>query len=486
MRHTHWKWGLLLAGSASLTALAALPEQQSYASGGGSGGMSCVTECAAKLETKKILPEDNSCLTTCQAERAQERPRAEEYSSYSLYLQALFAYQRVHQKSEFPEPTSVSSSGGAQQSSKLPESLDDAIARASQGLTPHYVDSSANPRSTFKTFGLNQVPGQDLSLSGVDGVLGIFGAHNITKVTGPRAAGTPDESSTPFNLSSIADINYDNIFFDSAINKSSLSEQITILHTTVNLEDGWTYVNGYSSVNPDGSMSLTLSSNVKTSAYIVDRDGLPGVYPGAGAILIDPLRIQLEGLHANISAQNKPYPDVSTLTTTIFTNNGIRADLSGTKISVTEATKGAPDFTNMRKDMLGPPTTILEFGPNSELVIAPGLHIRSVLNRADGRNRPLTTATGRIQSISLNDISMIDNPNDGRIHIGKFSITELLIRAANVYVIGSAIEVDQDIQADQIAAHDIGAGPRKGQSTVVGDIYIDNVRMRSKVRFESH
>jgi hypothetical protein len=474
MKYIHWKWLLLLASTASLTAVAALPEPYP-----GSKKNSCYAECATKLEKNAGAFDSTTCMTTCEAERALNRPRPEDYSSYSLYLQALFAYQRIHQTSAFPEPSTLQNDNGQP---TPPESLDDAIARAAQGDNPHYVDTSGR-RSTFKSFGLAQVGSQDLSSTGVDGVLGIFGAHNLQKASGPRIAGLPEEDGT-FRF--FSDIDRDNMFFDYAARQPTLNEQILIFNTTVHLGEGWAYVDGSSTVNPDGSMSLTLNSNVQTSAYIVDRDGLPGVYPGAGAVIIDPLRIQLTGLHANISAQNNLYPDPGFLITDIYTNNSIRANLSGTKIAVAEATKGAPDFTHMTREKLGPPTTIMEFGSQSELVIAPGTMIHSVLERADGRNRPLSTASGRINGITLTDYSLIDNPNNGRIHIAKFSLTDMLLKSMKVYVIGDKIEVEQEAQIKEIAVHDLSAGSRNGGAPSIADFYIDNVQMRSKARFESH
>lgn len=472
---------MLLASSSSLTALAALPEP--YTS---TKRNSCVAECAVALEKGSILPGDNSCLTNCEAERnaesGAEAPRPEDYSSYSLYLQALFTYKRIRQATAFPEPTTVKSSAGAGTSS-LPESLDDAISRAAQGDNPHYVDTSNNPRSTFKTFTLSQIDSQDLSGSGVDGVLGIFGTHNLQKASGPRIAGLPEEDGT-FRFATTIDLT--NARYEDPIFKGTLLDQTLIFNTTVQLEDGWAYVDGSSTVNADGSMSLTLNSQAQTSAFLVDRDGLPGVSPGAGAVLIDPLRIKLTGLHANIRAEHNLYPDPGFLITDIYTNNSIVADLSGTKLSVAEATKGAPDFKNMRRDMLGPPTTLLEFGPKGSLVIAPGTVIHSVLERPDGRNRALSTASGHINGITITDYSLIDNPNNGRIHIAKFSITDMLLKSLKVYVIGDKIEVEQEIEAKQIAAHDLSAGTRGTNPPSVADIYIDNVQMRSKVRFESH
>lgn len=424
---------MLLAGATSLSALAALPEP---------------------------------------------RPRPEDYASYSLYLQALFAYQRSHQVTEFPEPSLIQNQDG---SPAQPESLEDAIQQASQGNRPAYVDNSGKARSTFKTFGLNQIDSQDLSGAGVDGVLGIFGTHNPKKAKGPRIAGLYDDDGT-FTL--FPDADQRNLFDEYAMDMAPLHEQLMVFNTTVQLDGGWAYANGSSTANPDGSLSLTLNSDVQTTAFMVDRDGLPGRSPGAGAFIIDPLRLKLDGVNANIRAENRAYPDAGLLVTNIYTNNSIRANLSGTRIGVAEATKGAPDFERMTRDDLGPPSYFMQFGPNSELVIAPGTTMKSVLERPDGRNRPLVTANARIHAISLTDMSVVDNANGGRLNIARFSMTDLLLKDLKIYVIGQKVELDSEVRDVKLAAYDISAGSSNAPS--MGDVFMDITRMRSKVTFEAH
>lgn len=431
MKHLHWKCALLLAGSTSLAALAALPDS---------------------------------------------RPRPEDHASYSHYLQALFAYQRAQQVTDVPEPAPVTQPDGSIAST--PESLEDAIASASQGK-PKHVDPSSR-KSTFKSFALHQIEPQDLSSTGVDGVLGIFGTHNLKRASGPRIAGLTDDWGYIF----FEDDERRNLFDEYAMTQASLDEQITVFNTTVRLQEGWAYANGTSTANADGSLSINLSSEAVTTAYIVDRDGVPGYSPNAGAFLIDPLRIKLQNLNVNIRAENAPYPDVGSLTTTIFTNNSIRADLSGTRIGVADAHKGAPDFKNMTRDDLGPPSYFLHFGENSELVIAPGTTIQSVLQRPDERRRPLVTANARIHAISLSDTSLVDNKNGGRINIARFSISDLWLKDLQIFVVNRKIELESEVRDVKLAAQGISVGSASSPS--IGDVYMDITRMRSVVTFEAH
>ncbi len=432
MKHQHWKCALLLAGSTSLAALAALPDS---------------------------------------------RPRPEDHASYSHYLQALFAYQRAQQVTDVPEPAPVIQPDGS--IATKPESLEDAIASAAQEK-PRHVDTGNSRRSTFKSFALHQIEPQDLSSTGVDGVLGVFGTHNLKRASGPRIAGLTDDWGYIF----FEDDERRNLFDEYAMTQASLDEQITVFNTTVRLQEGWAYANGTSTANADGSLSINLSSEAVTTAYIVDRDGVPGYSPNAGAFLIDPLRIKLQNLNVNIRADNAPYPDVGSLTTTIFTNNSIRADLSGTRIGVADAQKGAPDFKNMTRDDLGPPSYFLHFGQGSELVIAPGTTIQSVLQRPDERRRPLVTANARIHAISLTDTSLVDNHNGGRLNIARFSISDLWLKDLQIFVVNRKIELESEVRDVKLAAQGISVGAASSPS--MGDIYMDITRMRSVVTFEAH
>lgn len=476
----YWKWALPLLGAVSLNAMAALQEPEN---GQDTEQQANNCQCSERLPADPLDPAAKARFYThpcsCDATTAL-RPQAKDFPSYSRYLQALFAWQRTHQASEVPEPAAVQSPSGE---TVAPQSLEDAIAQAAQGDRPVYVDESGKPRTTFKSFGLDQVAAQDLSSSGVDGVLGIFGKHIAQSGSGPRISGNGED--VTFNL--FPDTNLSGVFAEDVLLNAPLLAQLDIFNTTVFLEDGWAYANGTLTLNPDGSMTVKLNSEAEILAIMVDRDGFPNfnpAYSGAGAFIIDPLRIKIAGINANIRASSKPYPDVSTLTTTVFATEGIDVNLSGTRIGVADASKGAPDFDRITRKDLGDPYYFLYFGQGSKLEIGAGLTQQTVLQRPDGSRRPLVTGSANIPSLILNDVSLVDHANGGRLNIASFSITNLVLRDLKVYVIGDKIELEQEAKNFNVAIKDISAGDSNAKP--VGDFYIDNVTMRSKVTFEAH
>lgn len=476
----YWKWALPLLGAISLNAVAALQSPE------GSQDLEqqqTDCQCSERAPADPLDPAAKAKFYThpCSCDAATAlRPQAKDFPSYSRYLQALFAWQRTHQVSEVPEPSSVKDANGGTTS---PQSLEDVIAEAAAGNRPTYVDDSGKPRTTFKSFGLDQVAQNDLSSTGVDGVLGIFGKHIATAGSGPRISGNGED--VTFNL--FPDTDKSDLLAQEVLINEPLFAQLGIFNTTVFLEDGWAHADGTVSVHPDGSMSVNLNSEAEILAIMVDRDGFPNfnpAYSGAGAFIIDPLRIKISGINANIRASSKPYPDVSSLTTTVFATEGIHVNLSGTRVGVADASKGAPNFDRITRKDLGDPNYFLYFGNNSELVIGPGLTQQTVLQRPDGSRRPLVTGNATIPSLVLNDVSLVDHANGGRLNIASFSITDLILRDLKVYVIDEKIEVEQEAKDFKIAIKDLSVGDSNAKP--IGDFYMDNVTMRSKVTFEAH
>ncbi len=441
MPKNNWKWAILLAGAQSLSAFAITPE----------------------AGANKPLPEN--------------------YASYSLYLQALFDYQRAKDSAGNQLPPSVSGSIKPDKS----ESLDAAIAQA--GSTTGYIDKSSKPRSTYKSFSLNQLPPQDMSQSNVGDSLGIFSSHIMQQQPQTTARLRPDN---PLSLFSNEEAQ---LFADvSHITWQSQSKKaITDFSAKIILPEGEAEASASASIDDEeDALELTLSSRVQTNIYLIDRDGIPDSnnYRQAGAIAIQGFGLQIDDMATKIHTPLNSSGDTH-LVLDVSSPNPILIDLSNSRFGSADAKNGAAELAFSSAE-IGNISYFAKFGPNSVMTIAPGMSMNIRLDEPEGMVQPLATLNGKISDISIGDISILgrDTSSGGQngIHIGKIRVSGLNLVNAALYANGEAIVMDMGsgIRNMSITMERVAIGAA-GSNVFVGDFYTDNIGIaNTRVSFASH
>jgi hypothetical protein len=415
---------------------------------------------------------------------ADARPRPEDFASYSQFLQALFDYQ--HQQNA--ANSSFSSAPATTTDNSSTESLDDAVAKANAGENPGYVDNSAHPRSTFKSFTLSQLPSQDMSQTAVDQALGIFGEHTLkqapTTVARLREGNelnlTPD---VPLRLISDA---YD-------ISMLEVGEQSNTFSADIILPEGQGRATATSRKNADGSIDITLDSSVRTNLYIVDRDGMPGTaFSHAGAVALRSLALDIKGLNAHISgARTTGSNNNDLLVVRTTTPNAIHIDFSGTRIGVADARYDGGTL-RLSSSTIGPVNYFMRFGNDAVLTIAPGLDLTTVISRPDGMNKPLITLNGFLGDINLSNISLMEDGTDQSagtptLTIGKLGLTNLSMNNMHIYLVDRSIVLDAGGGMRNVGMSLERVSMGTNPNIMVGDFYVQNMNIvNSRITIAAH
>lgn len=395
-----------------------------------------------------------------------QRPRPEEFSSFSLYLQALFDYQRAQDRPAHQSAHSSATSATAD------EALADDIASTKQ--PSGYVDTSSQPRSTFKSFALAQISTQDMSQSNVADALGVFDDHSPEQPPTTNLRMQPDS-----DLGLLPDISlrlrsdlYDAKRQDlSGLASASFSGYIK-------LPEGEAYASASveKSTRGDHGLDLTLSSKVRSNVYIIDRDGLPGIGSGtAGALAIKPLAVEFSNLSSHITAaRNNRNEDVLSIQSS--TDSPIILDLSGSRFGVANASQVSGTVA-LDGQKLGPVSYFASFGDNAFVTIAGGTELDIKVGRPDGMNKPFATVNGKIPTISLESFNLLEQSDKNgnstvNLNIGKLEIAGLELKNLRLYFNQNAVVIEtgtsgrnMSVSMERVA---IGQG---SESSVLGDIY---------------
>lgn len=408
----------------------------------------------------------------------EARPRPENFPSYSLYLQALFDFQRAQGHAATRTETAIGESPAL-------ENLDTAIANAGNG--PGHIDSSKNPRSTFKSFALSQIPAQDLSQTGVENALGIFGNHNLEQPPETTARLRPDNalSLTPdVSLRLIGDA-YDIRWANTS------SSAVTMASEYIVLPEGEAYTSASVVTSSDSGLDLTLSTKVRSNIYIIDRDGIPNTsFSNAGAVSVQPLSLQISNLTSHITASNSRNSEYISIEA--GSPDAIYVDLSGSRLGAADADESQGNIA-LSSSRVGRISYFASFGQNALLTIAPGMSLSINLQHKHEANAPLVTISGRVPDISLADISLLGTDNGGNssdagLHIGRLNITGINLVDMRVYVESSTVILDmgRGIRNMAVSLERVSMGSN-ATAAPVGDFYTQNIGIaNSRITIAAH
>lgn len=382
----------------------------------------------------------------------KEAPRPENYASYSLYIQALFDYQKAQSKEadtaaeklcteatgdehrdalkkNICQVKAVTINNSGEPGNEPYESLEEAISKnpAIANLTDS--SNSASARSTFRSFPLNPIAAQDMSQMGVAGLLGLFNSLVLQSQTNASANQQINSITTPStNIDPTVSNDLYSLLFTQII------DETLAMGGNIVLRDGRADTDLSATIVGNG-LQLQVSSDVRTGFYIVDRDGHPeNGFAGAGALVVNSLGINVDNLLVNIQGVNRNSANPDLLGIQVNSPNAITIDLSGTTIGVADALRDG--------SQIGTPTNFLSFGPNSVLTIAPGMSLHTALTRPNGTTTPLLTLNGNIGSISLRDISILDNDDGGALRIGRLGIDGIQLVNTQIFIDGQKIIID--------------------------------------------
>lgn len=410
----------------------------------------------------------------------QTRPRPESYASYSLYLQALFDYQRAQE----PKAANTSKPVAKPVASNTTESLDNAIANS--GQNPGYVDTSAKPRSTFRSFALSQIPAQDMSTTTIDNALGNFSNHTMQQPPRTVARLRPDSGLHLFEDSEISLLqDASNILW-----RVQQQQAVDSYAGHITLPEGESDASASASIGDEpGSLDLTLSAKVRSNVYITDRDGIPHTsYWHAGAVAIQPLALQMSNLTTHITTPRNRGGD-RYVAISASSPNAIYVDLSGSRFGVADANEGAGRVA-LSRAQFGRISYFAKLGDEALLTIAPGMKLDIKLDKPDGLRKPFVTLNGKVSDISLGDIGILSkNTGEEEIngaHISKMRISGINLVNAGLYIqdesivldVGSGIR-DMSIVMERLA---MGSG-----NIFVGDFYTQNIGIaNTRITFSAH
>lgn len=440
-----------------------------------------------------------------------ERPRPENFANYSLYVQALVDHQRAQENtpptsdaqgaassdSQFckddqgqdftqgssgerkknscegkylltenttPEDTERKKPKQSVEASSAYESLEEAIAKAQYSMPAETVVSSS-PNEIPTGLPLAELPAQDLSQLGVDGLLGLF--DNV------RMHYLPDSGSTAGTISLEPDGS-----IRATVDKYVLSfDQLgfSMLAGFTILGDGYSIVNAATTIR-GSSLDISLSSETHTSLYIVDRDGVPaGGHAEAGALSVDQLGVIIPRLNVTMQGVRTTNSD-GLFQLNATSPQAIYVNLSNTHIGAADARSDGSG--------IGTATNFMEFGPQSILSIAPGTTVSALINKPDGTRTAFITLNGRVGDINLEDISLVDNNSGGAIRIGKLGISHIYLSNAQVFLNDRQLVVDtgHSLGNTTIAIERFSLGSDPVGSNVIGDFYATSGRL-TNLRF---
>lgn len=402
------------------------------------------------------------------------RPQPQNFSSYSLYLQALFDYQRTQGRA----PAIASSA--VNQSTTTAENLEEAIANA--GKSPGYIDVSTRPRSTFKSFSLAQIPTQDMEQNSVNDALGNFGDHSLKEPPSTNSRLRPDS-----DLSLVPDVSLRLISdaYDARWQETS-NAVIDNFSGYILLPEGEAQASASvkKSTQGDSGIDLTLSAKVRSNVYIIDRDGLPGTqFDKAGVVAIKPLALEFSNIKSHITTyRNKNNDDLISIQSS--SNNPITLDLSGSRFGTASAI-GSTGSVALDRRHVGPVSYFAGFGEGAIATIAAGTQLDIKIGRPDGMKKALATVNGKVPDISVENFRLLRQQGEmGEekidLNIGKMKVSGLNMTNLRLFLNKKTIVIDMgtgirnlSLSMEQIAiGHDI-------EKSVLGDLYIDNASINS-------
>lgn len=420
-------------------------------------------------------------------------PRQEDYANYSQYIQALFHSWKMQEDKAKSNNSSTSCSNekteqeGSQSNScvndtsltakmDIPgsdqyESLEDALDKRATDIRPEYNNKDI-PRTSFNTFPLNPISSLDLEGVTAGDLLGVFNQLIYKNQTSNSADDQLASNNRPANDSSqklyndITSELYADIFaaveaFGGLLSLDNITGKVDLDLDIIN-----------------GGLKVTLNADVRLGLHIVDRDGIPGTaFSPAGAIDLDSMGLKISNLSAELKASSSASSNIIEIKA--YTPDAIIVDLSNTKIGVADA---LADGSN-----IGSVTPVFSFGPNSLITIGPGVSLTTLLTPPDGLRSPLLTINGVVGTISLTDLSLIDQ-GASVFHIGKVRFDGLKLVNTKVYFDGPKMTLDlgTGITDASLAIERVSIG-YDPQLASIGDFYVNNIRViSSRITMQPH
>jgi len=417
-----------------------------------------------------------------------EAPRPESYSSYFLYIQALFDYQKARNSAQSSatdklcrsENDALAKKNTCQQRATITttesnaaqyESIEDAI--NNKANNPINLEGNTRSRSTFSSFPLNPITAQDLSQTGVDGLLGLFNnlaLEQQTKASADRQINDYNDPSTSIGTGISNEI-------ASALYTQVVNETLAMGGNII-LRDGSGHAEVMGRVAGTG-LQLQLSSSVRTGLYIVDRDGYPGsAFYKAGAVTVSSLGINVPNMLINIQGVNRTSSNPDLVGIQINSPEAITVDMSGTTIGAAYALADG--------SKIGPATNFLSFGPRSVLTIAPGMTMNTAISRPNGTITPFVTLNGNLGKISLQEISLIDNGGSA-FNIGMLGIDGISFINTKIYIDDQRIILDAGtgIKNASVSIERMSLG-NTVNTTSLGDLYVNHINLNAQMTIEAH
>lgn len=325
-----------------------------------------------------------------------------------------------------------------------PDTLEQAIALARDGLNPHYSDSSST-RTTFSSFPMQPIDAGDLAkVSLIDALTGLMVSSDNARI---RLNIDPSKFTDPLTVNDTrvaadgVDINLDSLELQQALISNILPFAGGDFIWTTNGGTYYSIVNATPSYIDGRGISLSFSTRASVRAAIVDSDGWlqssgNPFTPTAGALVIDPLNINTGTITANLFAVDNGSGNTSILAS-LQPAGDIVLDLSNSSLGVASATRAGSTWN------IGQASNFMSFGPDSALSIRLDAPLETVLSNPDSTtNTPLVRINGSISKLSLSEIALIDGSSKNGIHLGRLTINNLAMVNTSVYFDNNAIRVD--------------------------------------------
>lgn len=355
------------------------------------------------------------------------------------------------------------------------ESLDAAIAGAGfgglAGATPNSLDS------TRQSLSLQEISSDEMASAGVGGLLGLIANARIQALSSTAAPlGTWGQAATGTTSVEVDRDGSVRLSLDDVVLALD-NLNIELVSSLVSFGDGYAIIDSTTSINPNGSLHLEVSSQVYTSLTAIDRDGLPGSqWARAGAITVDRMAISIPQLEVDIQGYNPGFTgNDNLLSINTYSPGEITVDMANSLIGVAPASSDGGS--------IGASTPILRFGPNGGITVAAGTRVNAVLARPDGLRTAFVTLNGRVGDISVRDLRVLDTVGGGDIRIGRLNVRDLNLVNTRLFVQNQTFTVDVGRGIENVAidverlylGNDIAGA-------VVGDFYASGGRI-NELRF---
>ncbi len=320
------------------------------------------------------------------------------------------------------------------------ESVEEVIARAGYDSTGSASTGAPEQRPMFNGIPLTELPVQDLSDAGIEGLLGMFDNARLRGVSDSSGSGSVVGLGSGYGASSgIVRGTFDGS--DGSLLALLDSYQITFFQPGfINMSALTLYAEGYSLVHTsvsssaNDSVDIALSAESRLHLWIVDRDGLPGSrFDEAGAIDINHLGVLVPRLEINIQGV-RATDGSSLMQIEAVSPQPIYVDLANTSIGIADAVRDG--------SLVGPPTGVMTFGPQSLLTVAAGTSLNLQIGEPSGLSTPFVTMNGSVGNISVTDLSLHDHNSGGKIGIGRFGLQGLTLVDAKMFLDDSTVVID--------------------------------------------